>query len=151
MDVSGEMIRGPLWWRPRWWPWSRCNFDAADRRHVFQPVLDGFEFATAFADCFDGSHPARRAAQTAARTFSTLCSPLSGIPLTGMISARVEARRGRRCAPVDACALLTFSAEPVHLRFGARRLQLRRRTSSALRTAKSSRSWFSKMRALASA
>ena len=59
--------------------------DAVEGGDVFQAMLDGLEVFDGCADGFDGA-PARRAAQTAASTFSTLCAPLRGIPVSGMIA-----------------------------------------------------------------
>ena len=59
------------------------DFDAVEGGDVFEAMLDGLELLDGGADGFGGA-PARRAAQTAASTFSTLCSPLSGMLVSGM-------------------------------------------------------------------
>jgi hypothetical protein len=70
--------------------------DAVVCGYVFKAMLDGVEGSLPWRWILADA-PARRAAQTAASTFSTLCAPLSGIFQIGMIgSIGAPPRRGRR-------------------------------------------------------
>ena len=52
--------------------------DAVDGGHEFQAMFDGLKLLDGAGNRRRATTPASRAAQTAASTFSTLCSPLSG-------------------------------------------------------------------------
>jgi len=60
--------------------------------HKLQAVLDGLKLETDAR--IDSAETRQRAAQTAARTFSTLCAPLSGSPPRAL-QAPAGASRGR--------------------------------------------------------
>ena len=83
--------------------------DAADGGDKFQPVLDRLEVATAWR-IFSGAQPISTPRTTAARTFSRLCAPFSGISETSMISRcrlRIAEKNRRRRGPTRLAALLS--------------------------------------------
>ena len=92
-----------------------------DRGDIFEPMFDGAGNSRRRGESLRTDAPARRAAHTAASTFSTLCSPLSGMLLSGITvsTERIGATRKRICSTFDPRSLAhrILERKPVDLRF----------------------------------